>query len=150
MGVIPSVGSEGEFKRGSGGGPKLITAFTALSSFHSLLDYATSIYINGFIHLRSWSDLQFPALETVILWDTVDVHDESTVFFLQSGPARHPRLVGSSGLRALPFLSPLILNSYAYLRPLKMAEAQFFSNSHDFAITGGTFNIIDTVSGAVR
>ena len=150
MGVIPSVGSEGEFKRGSGGGPKLITAFTALSPFHSLLDYATSIYINGFIHLRSWSDLQFPALETVILRDIVDVHDESTVFFLQSGPARHPRLVGSSGLRALPFLSLLILNSYAFLRPLKMAGAHVFTNAHDFAITGGTFNIIDTVSGAVR
>ena len=111
MGVIPSVGSEGEFKRGSSGGPKLITALTALSSFHSLLDYATSIYINGFIDLRLWSDLQLPALGTVILRDIVDVHEESTVFFLQSGPARHLRLVGSSGLRALPFLSLLVLNS---------------------------------------
>ena len=73
MGVSLTVGSEGEFKRGSSGGPKLITALTELSSFHSLLDYATSIYINGFIHLRSWSNLQFPALETVILRDIVDV-----------------------------------------------------------------------------
>ena len=104
MGVSPSVGSEGEFKRGSSGGPKLITALTALSSFHSLLDYATSIYINGFIHRRSWSDLQFPALETVVLWDIVDVHDESIAFFLPSGPARYLRLVGLSGLQALPVI----------------------------------------------
>ena len=94
--------------------------------------------------------MQFLALETVISRDIVDVHDESTVLFLQSGPARHPRLVWSSGLRALPFLSLLILNSYAYLRPLKMAGAHVFTNAHDFAITGGTFNTADTVSGAVR
>ena len=56
----------------------------------------------------------------------------------------------TAGLRALPFLSLLFLNSYAYLRSLKMAEAHVFTNAHDFAITGGTFNIIDAVSGAVR
>ena len=92
------------FKRGTRGGPKLITAFNTFVV--SFLDYATSIYINGFIPVRLWSDLQFPALETVILRDIISVHDESTVFSLHSGPARHPRLVGSSGLRALPFLSP--------------------------------------------
>ena len=150
MGVSLTVGSEGEFKRGSSGGPKLITALTALSSFHSLLDYATSIYINGFIHLRSWSDLQFPALEIVVLWDIVDVHDESIAFFLPSGPAGHLRLVGLSGLRALPFLSLLILNSYAYLRPLKMAGAHVLTNPRNFVISGGTFNTADTVSRAVR
>ena len=51
------------------------------------------------------------SMETVILRDIVDVYDESTAFLLPSGPARHLRLVGSSGLRALPFLSLLILNS---------------------------------------
>ena len=85
-----------------------------------------------------------------MLRDIVDVHEESTVLFLLSGLARHLRLVGLAGLWALPLLFLLILNSYAYLRPLKMAGAHVFTNAHDFAITGGTFNIIDTVSGAVR
>ena len=106
--------------------------------FHLPLDYATPVCIDGFIHLKLQSDLQFPALETVILRDIVDGHDESTVLFLQSGPARHPCPVWSSGLRALPFLSLHILNSYAYLQPLKMAGAHIFTNAHDFAITGGT------------
>ena len=92
---------------------------------------------------------EFPALETAILRDIVDVHDESTVFFLQSGPARHPRFVWSSGLRAFLFLSLLILNSYAYLRPLKMAGAHVFTNAHDIVISGGTFYTADTVSRAV-
>ena len=119
IGVIPSVVARANtlpltfnfsFKRGSSGGPKLIRAFnTFVVSF--ALDYATSIYINKFLHPRLWSDLRFPAPHTVILRDIVYVHDESTVFFLQSGPARHLRLVGSSGLRALPFRSLLILNS---------------------------------------
>ena len=108
MGVSQSVGSEGEFKRGSSGGPKLITALTALSSFHSLLDYTTSIYTNGFTHLRSWSDVQFPALETAILRDIVDVHDESTVFF--SNPGR-PGTFASWGYLAYG-RSPFFLSSF--------------------------------------
>ena len=85
-----------------------------------------------------------------MLGDIVDVHDESTVLFLPSGPARHLRLVGLSGLRALPLLFLLILNSYAYLRPPKMARAHVFTNAHDIAISGGTFYTADTVSATVK
>ena len=58
---------------------------------------------------------------------------------------------GSPGVRALPFLSlPLILPSYAHLRPPRMSGAHVFSNAHDIVVSGGTFYTADTVSGRAR
>jgi hypothetical protein len=60
---------------------------------------------------------------------------------------------GSLGLRALPvltFFPSLILNSYANLQPLRMSGAYVFSNTHDIAISGGTFYTADTVSSVRR
>ena len=68
-----------KFKHPSRESPKLTTAFNAfVVPFAHRLRH---LDIEAWISQRLWSDLQFPALETVILRGIVDVHDESTVLF---------------------------------------------------------------------
>ena len=133
-------------RRGRRGGLKLITVQHFYRFIRSRLRHL-DLYKR--IHLRLWSDVQFPALETVILRDIFHVHDESAVLFLQSGPAG--QAVSSTentpchlACRRSPFSPSRILTSSAHLQPLRMTGAHLFSNAHDIAISGSTFYMANT------